>query len=844
MPINIQTLLRYCFHYFIFGIFFTLISDCPLRHPPTAWADAIHAYPRDPQIEQSIAVTVSQLTLEQKVAQMLVAEIRSITPEEIKQYRLGAVVSGGGSFPGGDKNASVSDWTQLAAAYRRASMDNSPGYTPIPLLWATDAVHGHNNAMGATLFPHNIGLGATNNPELLEQIGLATAAEVAATGINWVLAPSVAVARDDRWGRTYESYSEDPQRVQAYAGRIVTGLQKQHNVIATAKHFIADGGTYQGQDGGDTRASEARLQKLHAPAYYAALKAGVQTVMASFNSWNGAEIHSNHYLLTEILKQQLGFDGILVGDWNGHGKLPGCTNSSCPRAINAGLDMLMAPDNWKSLLYNTIAQVRTGEIPESRIDDAVTRILRVKMRAGLFEDTVDLPAATALGADRHRQLARRAVRESLVLLKNKGGLLPLSRRQNVLVVGQGADNIAAQSGGWSLTWQGTGNNNSDFPGATSIYEGIRQVVETAGGQAMLSPDGSFTQRPDVAVAIYGEGPYAESAGDRPHIIYQHVNKKNQKMLQRLKAQGIAVVSIFLSGRPLLVNKELNASDAFVVAWLPGTEGAGIADVIFKNTAGDINYDFVGKLSFSWPRYPSQARLNLGDKDYSPLFPYGFGLSYGDKDTLADNLPEIPPPMVTTFGGDKIVKLFEQHTQPPWKLFLGDSNNWNVPVDNLSAANPVVTTQGSTNVTITEIARDSTTMPGDSTLKIVWRGIKPGQIFWQSSEPLDFSGMLAHDTALQLQLRLDQLPAAAVTARMDCIYPCSGAVSIRNQLQRLPIGKWSQLSIDLQCFANAGTNFTQVNSPLVIMSDASLALSFSRLEFVPRGAGVADIRCRR
>jgi len=607
----------------------------------------------DPALEENVANILSRMTLEQKIGQMVQAEIKNVTPSEVREFHLGSVLNGGGSFPNLDRASSVADWVALADEFYDASMDTTEGGLAIPVIWGTDAVHGHNNVRGATLFPHNIGLGATHNPDLIQRIGEATAREVAATGIDWNFAPTLAVVRDDRWGRTYEGYSEDPEIVRQYADRMVMGLQGRasspdflgaSHVVATAKHFLGDGGTDQGVDQGDNLSSEQQLLNIHAQGYFPALESGAQTVMASFNSWGGEKIHGNRYLLTDVLKGRLGFDGFVIGDWNGHSQVPGCSNDSCPQAINAGVDMFMVPEDWKALIANTVEQVRAGEIEEARIDDAVQRILRVKARAGLF--TKGRPSsrplagdASLVGGEDHRSLARQAVRQSLVLLKNSRGLLPLASNLNVLVAGDGADNISKQSGGWSVTWQGTDVSNDDFPGATSIFAGIEAAVTAGGGRATLSADGSFDERPDVAVVVFGEDPYAEGEGDLESLSFSATHGESVELLRRLQLQGLPVVSVFLSGRPLWVNPELNASTAFVVAWLPGTEGGGVADVLFRDSDGEVNFDFTGGLSFSWPMDPSQTSLNRGDEPYEPLFPYGFGLTYTDVDTLSDDLPD-------------------------------------------------------------------------------------------------------------------------------------------------------------------------------------------------------------
>ena len=601
-------------------------------------------------VDAIVGLVLAEMTTAEKVGQMVQAEISYVSAAQVGEFNLGSVLNGGGTWPNG-KNSSIASWVTLADSFYDASTDVSDGGVGIPVIWGTDAVHGHNNVIGATIFPHNIGLGAMNNAPLMRQIGEATALEVAVTGIDWVFAPTLAVVRNDRWGRTYESYSEDPEIVKAYAGEVVIGLQGDDtdrfgaaHVIATAKHFIGDGGTQNGIDQGNTVVSEIELRDIHAQGYLSALAAGAQTVMASYNSWNGSKLHGNEYLLTEVLKQTMGFDGFVIGDWNGHGQVPGCSDSQCAQAIIAGVDMMMVPADWQAFIQNTIAQVENGTIPMSRIDDAVTRILRVKMRAG-FQDKIKPSSRThandssLMGSTAHRDIARQAVRESLVLLKNSDNILPLAANSNVLVAGSGANNIGMQSGGWTLSWQGTGNSNGDFPGATSIYSGIQSAVNAAGGTTRLSTNGSFSNSniPDVAIVVFGESPYAEGVGDLNNIEYQAGSKSDLALLESLRAQNIPVVSIFLTGRPLWVNKELNASNAFVAAWLPGSEGDGVAEVIFKTAAGAINYDFKGKLSFSWPKRTEQTIINRNDSDYDPLFAYGFGLTYQDTDSLGDNL---------------------------------------------------------------------------------------------------------------------------------------------------------------------------------------------------------------
>ena len=553
-------------------------------------------------------------------------------PRTCREYGLGSVLNGGGSCPGGNKRAGVDDWLALADAYFEAAADEDP-----PPLWGTDAVHGHSNVYRATIFPHNIGLGAANDPALVAEIARATALDVAATGIDWTFAPTLAVVRDDRWGRTYEGYAEHPDIVAAFAPRMIEGLQGvagadgflgAGKVLATAKHFIGEGQTTDGRDQGDTVCSEQTLRDMHAPGHRAALAAGAQTVMAAYNSWRGDKVHGSRYLLTDILKGVLGFDGLVVSDWNGYQQVAEDHVEACARAVNAGVDMLMVGEDWPRTYNDLLQQVRDGVVPKDRIDDAVRRILRVKARAGKFcgKRPSTRAAASETGLGGHEALARRAVRQSLVLLKNDG-VLPLPRNAAVLVAGDAADNIGKQCGGWTLTWQGTGNENADFPNAMSIHDGIAEAL-AEGGSATLRPDGDCDgPEPQVAIVVFGEDPYAEGDGDRAHLSYSGVNGEPLAILRRLKERGIRTVSVFLAGRPMWVNPEINASDAFVVAWLPGTEGGGIADVLFRGVDGEIAHDFQGRLSFSWPADPTQTPLNVGDAGYAPLFPYGFGLSY-------------------------------------------------------------------------------------------------------------------------------------------------------------------------------------------------------------------------
>ncbi|MBP8286621.1 MAG: glycoside hydrolase family 3 protein, partial [Rhodoferax sp.] len=466
---------------------------------PENWPLQTPVIKRDPAMEARITALLSRMTVEEKVGQIIQADINSVTPEQVRKYNLGSVLNGGGSAPDANLRNTPQSWLDLADEFWEASTDTSDGGVGIPVIWGSDAVHGHDKIVGATIFPHNIGLGAANDPDLLYSIGRITALEMRSTGLDWTFAPTIAVVRNDRWGRTYESYSEDPAIVAKYAPRIVEGIQGKlgtnefldnNHIIATAKHFAGDGGTTDGKDQGDNSASEAELRDIHAAGYPPAIAAGVQTVMASYNSFHGRKMHGYKEMLTDVLVDRMGLDGFVVGDWNGHGQVDGCKPEACAASFNAGLDMFMAPDTWEALYKNTLKQVKSGEITMQRLDQAVARVLRVKMRAGVFEagKPSSRPHAgnfALLSAPEHKAVARDAVRKSLVLLKNQAGLLPLSASGKVLVAGNGADDIGKQSGGWTLSWQGTGNSNADFPNGTSIYGGIAAAVKAGGGKAVL-----------------------------------------------------------------------------------------------------------------------------------------------------------------------------------------------------------------------------------------------------------------------------------------------------------------------------------------------------------------------
>jgi len=582
----------------------------------------------DPQVKALLA----KMTLDEKIGQMTQAEQHQIAEGDVERYFLGSVLSGGDSDP---KTNSLQDWTDMYDGLQEHALKSR---LRIPILYGVDAVHGHNNVIGAVVFPHNVGLGAARDAKLVEDVARVTAAEIRATGIQWTFAPCVAVVRDERWGRTYESYSEDPKLVAELGKAAVVGLQGNNlkdplRVLACAKHYVGDGGTAWGTgrpnwmgapgrlplDQGDVTLPEEDLRRIHLPGYVAAIEAGVGSIMPSYSSWHGEKCSGSHRLLTEILKDELGFEGFLISDYNAIDDLPGDQRSDVKQSINAGMDMVMVPQRYREFYATLKDLVEKGDVPMSRIDDAVTRILRTKFALGLFDAArsplADRNLQKSFGSSEHRALARQAVRESLVLLKNEKHALPLAKSaKRIHVAGKNADDIGNQCGGWTITWQGKSGPTTQ---GTTVLAGLRAAV-APGGQVSYSRDGSGALGADVAVAVVGETPYAEGSGDREDL---GLPKEDLDVVAALKKSGVPLVVVVISGRPLILGDALTMADAVVAAWLPGSEGEGVADVLF----GD--YKPTGKLSFSWPRSNAQIPVNVGDAAYDPLFAYGYGLTY-------------------------------------------------------------------------------------------------------------------------------------------------------------------------------------------------------------------------
>ena len=616
---------------------------------------------RASDIEERVRDLLARMTLDQKIGQMTQPERVNVSPEEVKRYHIGSVLSGGGSCPGDNRPA---DWVAMNDAYWTASMEEDEDHLAIPILYGVDAIHGNANVLGATIFPHNIGLGAAGDPELIERIGRVTAREVLAAGVDWTFAPTLAVARDVRWGRTYESYSGDAGVVSRYAGRIVRGLQGTgvvgvvgvkgvgdgggmwdgegagdgqgrqgiagfaglgpEGVLACAKHWVGDGGTRGGVDQGDTVLDEEELRRVHMAPYVAALEAGALTVMVSLSSWNGEKCHSHRYLIQDVLKEEMGFRGFVISDWNGVDPLADDYGEAAAMAVNAGIDMVMVPETWKAFIGALRERVEQGDVPVERIDDAVGRILRVKFACGLFERGRPWGRrganGSSFGSPEHREVAREAVRKSLVLLKNEGGVLPLDKGGRILVTGRGAHDRGRLCGGFTVEWQGVLGNDR-IEGGTSVWEGIKAVapgavLEGVGGVSGVGEgqgvggaegvdgvgrgDGGSEEEGDfdAAVVVIGERPYAEGLGDireespvrpgtnhlpaGPGVLKPYgdtlelavLHPEDLRTIRALSERGIPVVAVLVSGRPLVVDEKLAASAGFVVAWLPGSEGVG------------------------------------------------------------------------------------------------------------------------------------------------------------------------------------------------------------------------------------------------------------------------------
>ena len=556
-------------------------------------------------IDDQVNQLVANMTLDEKVGQMTQVERKELDHiSDLATYNIGSLLSGGGSAPIPN---TLDAWIKMYNEYQTISMQSSSG---IPMIYGIDAVHGHSNVVGAVIVPHNIGLGATWNTELVEDLSKVVANEVAATGIDWTFAPCIAVPQNEKWGRTYEGFGETAKINQMMGIASVVGLQGNdlaldNTILACAKHFIGDGGTTDGIDQGDTEITEQVLQSLHMPAYVDAIEQGVGTIMATYNSWNGQKVHGYKYLLTDVLKTELGFEGFIISDWKGVDQVTDDYKNAIKQSINAGVDMVMVPDRYKTFIKHTKELVNEGQINIARINDAVKRILKQKILLGLFENPFaknESKEINAFGSVRHRDIARQAVRESIVVLDAKNNVLPLKKDgQTIWLAGVLADDLGAQCGGWTIAWQG---GNGDITDGTSILEGFNKL--TGSSNILFSKTGDFDQDIDVAVVVIGEKtPYSEGGGDRSSL---NVENQDIALLKKLKSQNIPTIALLISGRPLILGEALVHSDAMIAAWYPGTEGDGVAEVLFGMYAPK------GKTTHSWPNHMRQIPINVGDSD--------------------------------------------------------------------------------------------------------------------------------------------------------------------------------------------------------------------------------------
>lgn len=852
------------------------VTSLPALRPLDAWPRLTSAIPGDPEVERRVAEILGQLTLEEKVGQMIQPELAELTCEDVREYKIGSALNGAGIWPGGKRHASVADWVDTVdrfwAAAEEAWRDRP---FRIPFMWATDAVHGHNNVHGATVFPHNIGLGATGDPDLVRRIGAATGREVSATGMDWIFAPTVTTPRDRRWGRYYEGYGEDPAVVHAYGRAMVEGLQgdvaalrADGKVLATLKHWIADGGTENGGDRGTARCSEDVLRNIHAQGFLAGIEAGAQSVMVSFSSWENPanydhtpgrpqpynhKVHGSRYLINDVLKDALGFDGIVISDWDAHAEVAGCSAGDAGYAINAGLDVLMVAgrEAWQSVHCTTVRYVRDGVIPMARVDDAVTRVLRVKMRAGLWDKprprdrALTAAAADVVGCAAHRELSREAARKSLVLLKNTPGLLPLPRTARVLVTGSAADDLSKQCGGWTLTWQGDDVDRADLPDGTTLADAVRLVVGAE--RCVVDPALEHADPADfdVALVALGEDSYAEMRGTlKPWRSLGYADLKlsyarDLDVLRRLDAAGLPAVSVFLTGRPLYCTEEINLSGAFVVAWLPGPYAQGVTDVLFAPGPGSPGYDFQGRLPSSWPRTRDSAAVNripphlpeyrvpaeetAPEGRHAPLFEVGHGLSLRDPAPAAGPLPldELPAPPAPPAVDGPLRVLDAAGT--PYRLRVGGHNTWS-RVD--------VPLTGPMRCLIVE--SDPVPAPGDGTQDGDGTGLRlrflgyPAFFYAESptGTPADLRGYRDAGGRVRFLARVVEPPSTALFLACHDDYPAQPGVDLAPALRQAPPGQWSEVSVPLAELEAAGMDLRHVDVPFMLYTEGTALLEIA------------------
>jgi len=842
------------------------------------WPEIESVIGKDEKQEQAISQMLAQMTLAEKIGQMVQPELYSITPEEAQEYKIGSILNGAGVWPKDNKYCTAKDWAGTIDQYWQA-LEAAYADRPfrIPLLWATDAVHGHNNVYGSTLFPHNIGLGATRDVDLIERIGVATAKEISATGIDWTFAPTVTVPRDYRWGRHYEGYSEDPEIVAEFAHAMVSGLQgnlsESYQVLANVKHWVGDGGTTKGVDRGINQYKEIDLINIHGPGYFSALTAGAQIVMTSFNSWQNPanydlrvlnptkavphhnnynfKIHGSKYLNSDVLKDKMGFDGVLVTDWDGHAEVTDAELGNANFSVLSGVDIVMvaARRDWQSVYSNLLQAASVGDIPMARIDDAVSRVLRVKMRAGLWQKPAPLARSVVkqnlLG--NFQSLAIEAVEKSLVLLKNNDKTLPLSKDASLLLAGSGADHIGKQTGGWSLSWQGDDNSVTDFPGAKTLLgaleERLGKNLETI---PKISDDWKESGVGKVAIVAVGEDPYAELRGDiQPwrSLAYSELKAEYQQDLdtiRRLKTAGYTVVTVLFSGRPLYINEELQLSDAFVVAWLPGPYAQGIANVLFSENLDQL--DFQGRLSFSWPNTKRSFAINRSpihmadyqvpeteqspQGEHAPLFPYGYGLTMKSaepndylKRLVLDNR-DYDSPVAEVTAENQIFP------SPHYSLRIAGRSNW---MGQEVTGAEVVQVGGSGELLSAE--------PGDTVARLKFFGHDFLLAFQHRVEQVqDFRAYLESNSVISVRIKLREQPRESVWLATHRDFPSQPALNIQPQLQQLSLNEWHHLKIPLADLANIGCDFQFVSAPFMLFSTAKFEFEIKQVSWELGGSG--------
>ncbi len=826
------------------------------------------------QCENWVEATLAQMTLDEKLGQMIQAEVQQLDPADIGRYKIGSALNGSGVWPNKDRFSSPQAWAEMIDRYFMASAESFRGRPfSIPFAWATDAIHGHNNLHRATIFPHNIGLGATRDPDLVQRIGQVTATELAASGMDWTFAPTVAVPLDARWGRFYEGYAQDATVVADFAGAMVRGLQgtgatsRSHDtaVLSSVKHWIGDGGTRWGIDRGNNFCSEQELIELHSAGYRSALEAGAQVVMVSFSSWEhetnydhaplvgsayNFKLHGSRYLITDVLKKQLGFDGIVLTDWDGHCEVSKCTLKDARYCINAGADMLMveARGDWLAILDQTKRDLEEGHISPERIADAVRRILRVKYRTHLAERprpserAAVKNAASIIGSNQHREVARESVRKSAVLLKNNGGLLPLAANARILLAGSAAHSFSKQMGGWSLHWHSNELQQEDFPAATTLGQALHEAI-VSGSVTELNPGESLDPSSvDCAVVVFGEDAYSEMLGDiRPWDTLEYAALKpsyaeDLALLRRLHEKKIPIVSVFFTGRPLYLNEEINLSHAFVIAWLPGMACEGITDLLVRAEDGTIRHDFQGTLPCAWPATPYGFRLTnaldtkvddlhpeyAGDQEI--LFDLGYGLQVNQPDSHVDaplyplnqhDASPIPPRALND------LVLLGPNADPRFTCRIAGNGFWvgadvsrNAPTDALLGTLEPFDYLGK-----------------NDAFHVFFNGRIASLYFqfprWNIE---DMRGFLIAGAALVLSLRIHELSPGPVRFSAHNCFPSKGIYDATTLVQNAPIGEWIRLRVPLADIAASGSDFSKVNVPFMLHTQARIRFDIGDLRW--------------